>query len=428
MNKEPWLFLCIDLIELLTERFMMSRIKNAVLLFVYTCLLGGIVGAIVWAFLRLMNIGIDFIWKYVPDHFHIPFYTIIICIIGALLIGLWRKKFGNYPEELRVVLGKVKKTGGYQYNNLLIVLVSALLPLLLGASVGPEAGLAGVIAGLCTWIGDKLKKYIHQVDELNMIGISATLGTIFKSPMFGFVEPLEDERELTIPKNIKVILYLVAAFAAFGSYKLLGGLLGLGPGIYSFGFEKLKLIDLAFIIPLAVVGILGGLLYVASHKLANIISEKFKKYTVTKAVIGGMILGVMGTVLPLTMFSGEHQMRNIAQNGSKIGIALLIIVSLVKIVLTTICIESGLKGGHFFPIIFAGICLGYAFGMIFGISTVFAMAVVTTALVGYTLKKPIATVLLLMIVFPWQLILVLIAVALLSKLIPIPKVLIDDRN
>ncbi len=406
----------------------MNKVKNAILIIVYTCLLGGIVGAIIWTFLRVMNIGIDFIWKYIPGHFNIPFYTIIICVIGAFLIGLWRKIFGDYPEELRTVLGKVKKTGGYQYNRIFIVLASALFPLILGASVGPEAGLAGVIAGLCTWISDKLKKYIHEVEELNVLGISATLGTIFKSPMFGFVAPLEDEKKVAIPRNVKVVLYLLAAFASFGVYMLLGKLLGSGAGVYSIGFEKLKLIDVAYIIPLALIGIVGGLLYVASHKLASIISNKFKKYTVIKAVIGGIILGVLGTVLPLTMFSGEHQIADVAKNGSEIGIAMLIVVAMVKIVLATICIEAGLKGGHFFPIIFAGICLGYAFGMIFGISVVFAMAVVTTALVGYTLKKPIATVLLLMIVFPWQLVLILLAVALLSKLIPIPKVLIDDRN
>ncbi len=406
----------------------MNKVKNAVVLIIYTCLLGSIVGAIIWAFLRLMNIGINFIWKYIPGHFSIPLYTIILCTVGALLIGLWRRKFGDYPEELRVVLGKVKKTGGYQYNNIFIIVASALFPLLLGASVGPEAGLAGVIAGLCTWISDKLKKYIHKVDELNMIGISATLGTIFKSPMFGFVEPLEDEKELTIPKNVKVVLYFLAAIASFGSYTLLGNLFGKGSGIYSFGFEKLKLIDCAYIIPLALIGIVGGLLYVVSHKLAKFISDKFKKFTVIKAVIGGVILGIMGTILPLTMFSGEHQMEEVFKKGSEIGIAVLIVVAFVKIVLTTICIESGLKGGHFFPIIFAGICLGYAFGIIFGVNIVFSMAIVTTALVGYTLRKPLATVLLLMIVFPWQLLIIMIAVALLSRIIPLPKVLIDDRN
>ena len=406
----------------------MSRIKNALLLFVYTCLLGGILGAIIWAFLRIMNIGIGFVWEYIPDHFHIPLYTIIICTVGAFLIGLWRKKFGDYPEELQVVLGKVKKNGGYPYNKLLILLCSALFPLILGASVGPEAGLAGVIAGLCTWLGDKLKKYIHEVEELNVLGISATLGTIFKSPMFGFVAPLEDEKKFTIPKNIKVVLYLVAACASFGSFTLLGKLFGSGSGIYSFGFEKLKLIDVAYIIPLGLIGIMGGLLYLASHKLASLVSNRFNKYTVIKATAGGLILGILGLVLPLTMYSGEHQMEEVARKGSEIGIAMLIIVALVKIVLTTICIESGLKGGHFFPIIFAGICLGYAFGMIFGVSEVFCMCLITTGIVGYTLKRPLATVLLLMIVFPWQLLPVMIAIAILSRIIPIPKVLINDRN
>ena len=128
----------------------MNKVKNAVLLFIYTTILGGIVGAIIWAFLRLMNIGINFVWKYIPGKFDIPFYTIIVCVIGAFLIGLYKRKFGDYPEELQVVLGKVKKTGGYQYKNVFSILGSALFPLVLGASVGPEAGLNGVIAGLCT--------------------------------------------------------------------------------------------------------------------------------------------------------------------------------------------------------------------------------------------------------------------------------------
>ena len=36
------------------------------------------------------------------------------------------------------------------------MLLCALLPLLLGASVGPEAGLTGIIAALCYWVGDNV--------------------------------------------------------------------------------------------------------------------------------------------------------------------------------------------------------------------------------------------------------------------------------
>ena len=406
----------------------MKKTKNAALIVLYTIILGGIVGAIIWAFLRLMNIGINFVWKFIPGQFNIPFYTIIICVVGSFLIGLYKRKFGDYPEELQVVIGKVKKDGGYPYSNVFSILGAALFPLVLGASVGPEAGLTGVIAGLCTWIGDKLKKYIHTVDELNMIGISATLGTIFKSPMFGFAAPLEDEKKTVIPKTPKVILYLVAAVSSFGAFWALGKLFGSGSGIYSFGFEKINLTDVWYVIPFSLLGIIGGLFYLASHKAAKLIGEKFKKYVLIRCVVGGVILGVMGTLLPLTMFSGEHQMEEIAKRGAEIGVWALVFVAVLKIILTTICIEAGLKGGHFFPIIFSGVCMGYAIGMVTGVDVVFAMALVTTGLVGYTLKKPLAVVLLLMIVFPYQYIPIMIAVALLARIIPAPKCLMDNKN
>lgn len=32
--------------------------------------------------------------------------------------------------------------------------------------------------------------------------------------------------------------------------------------------------------------------------------------------------------------------------------------------ITNICIQMGLKGGHFFPVIFSGVCLGYGLAML----------------------------------------------------------------
>ena len=161
----------------------MKQLKNNLLFLLYTVLLGAIVGAIIWSFLRLMNGGIEFLWEYVPKQISFPLYTVCICSLGGLLIGLWKRKFGDYPEELGTVIGKVKKTGRYPYRNVFSTLGSALFPLLIGASVGPEAGLTGVIAGLCTWVGDKLKRFRREIEELTAIGMSATLGTIFRSPM-----------------------------------------------------------------------------------------------------------------------------------------------------------------------------------------------------------------------------------------------------
>ena len=136
--------------------------KNKIIFMIYSLLLGGIIGGIVWAFLKIMNVCISFIWEYIPEQYDIPFYAIIVCTIGGIIIGLWRHRVGDYPEELDVVIKKVKNDGKYTYNKTGIVCVSALLPLIFGASVGPEAGLSGVIAGLCSWVSNKFKKLFKE--------------------------------------------------------------------------------------------------------------------------------------------------------------------------------------------------------------------------------------------------------------------------
>ena len=402
----------------------MNKAKNNLLFLFYTILLGAIVGAIVWAFLKVMNLGIEFLWDYVPSQINFPLYTLILCTVGGLLVGLWKKKFGDYPEELHVVLGTVKKAGRYPYHNVFSILGSALFPLLLGASVGPEAGLTGVIAGLCTWVGDKLKHFRREVEELTSIGLSATLGTIFRSPMFGFMEPIESDKETVLPKTSKIVLYFAAILSSFGVFILLNKLLGGGAGIKSMETEKQEWSIYIYAIPLALIGVMLGYLFFLFQKLTSSLKDKFKKYTVFRAAVGGLLLGVAGTFLPLTMFSGEEQISEVMADMKAIGAVTLIAVAVVKLLLTNICIESGLKGGHFFPVIFCGVCIGCAASLLLGIDAVFCAAVVTTALVGHTLKKPLATVLLLMIVFPPRLVPIMLAAAIAAKFIPTPKKLL----
>lgn len=402
----------------------MKKIKNNVLLLLYTVILGSIVGAIIWAFLRIMNLGIEFIWDFIPSKIDFPLYTILVCAVGGLLIGLWKKKFGDYPEELGTVLGKVKKTGRYPYNNIFSTIISALLPLISGASIGPEAGLTGVIAGLCSWVGDKLKLYFKEVKELTQIGMSATLGSIFHSPLFGFIEPIESDKDVVLPKTSKIVLYFTAILSSFGVFLLLGKLFGGRAGLESLVTEKVDLWQYLYAIPLAAIGILAGYLYFLFKKLTFSLEQKFKKYTIIRGAVGGLLLGISGTILPLTMFSGEHQMGVVISEAETIGAVMLIVIAVVKLLLTNICIDSGLKGGHFFPIIFCGISIGCAMSLILGIDIVFSASIVTTALVGHTLKKPLATVLLLMIVFPVKLIPIMLFTAIAAKFIETPKILL----
>lgn len=371
-----------------------------VIFMIYSIILGGIIGIIVWSFLKIMHLGINFIWEYIPSNFNIPFYTIFICLMGGLIIGIWQKYAGNYPEELDVVIKKVKQDGKYPYNKTGIVCISALLPLIFGGSIGPEAGLSGVIAGLCSWVSDKLKKLFKEMKELTSIGMSATIGLIFNCPIFGFIEPIEDE-EINIPKRSKIILYFLAIFGAFSTMLILKNIFGGGTGLERLSGYSANIKEWLFLIPLCIIGVVFGLIYMLFHKATNSISKLFSN-TIIKCTIAGLVLGVCGYLLPLTMFSGEEQIASLITSYKDIGIIILILIGIVKLFVTNVCISFGFKGGHFFPCIFSGICLGYAFGLLFDINVIFAICVVTTSLMSFILKKPFATVLLLMICFPFK--------------------------
>lgn len=399
------------------------NVKNNILMVIYTIIVGSVAGVIIWSFISAMNLGITFFWEYIPGLVDFKYYTVTVCLAGGVLIGLWKKKFGDTPEELEVVMKKVRKDHRYSYNSIFSSIVSAILPLVIGASVGPEAGLTGIIAGLCTWASDKLKLFNSELEELASIGITATLGTIFASPIFGFVEPLENEEDSKLPKTSKNILYFVAILSSFGIFIFLNHITHRHAGLHGIGTATLANLNYPYLVLLILLGILLSYFYFIS---GNVVKKAFNRYDVNiviKCAFGGLVLGVLGTVLPLTMFSGEEQIYLLMDNGAQIGIIVLVLTSVFKIALTNVCIESGLRGGHFFPMIFAGTAMGYAMSLLLNMNPVIAMSVVTTSLMANIMKKPIAVVLLLMIIFPANLIPLMLVAAVISCLFKVPKVL-----
>ena len=163
--------------------------------------------------------------------------------------------------------------------------------------------------------------------------------------------------------------------------------------------------------------------YFLSHKMSETLFKNLKDNFILKGVIGGLILGVIGTLLPLTMFSGEEQIYILMETGAQLGVIILILTSIIKIVLTNICIETGLKGGHFFPLIFSGTAMGYAMSIILNMDPVISMAIVTTSFMAGILRKPLAVVLLLMIIFPMNLIPLMLVSAIIPCLIDTPEFL-----
>lgn len=404
-----------------------------------TIALGVLAGAFAWGFFFLMNAGIGLLWETIPDAlgqagFPAVFYPIVFCTAGGLAIGLFTSRFGDYPQGMNTVLAEVKKTGRYEYKHIFSSFFGALLPLLFGGSIGPEAGLTGVIAGLCTWVGDRLRAVGAEMRALTEAGCAAVISAIFATPLFGLAVPVvgaaddsqgsmlsADKIKLDVSKPVKMAVYLLAAAGALGAMMLLGMLFGSIGGLPHFSDIEMGLAELIWFAPLTIIGIAAGWLFYPAGAVARKISDAMGGHTIIKPVVGGILLGLCGTVLPFAMFAGEAQTEELSEIWTTMLPAVLIATGFSKVIMTQFCLNLGWRGGHFFPIIFAGISIGYGMALLCDADPVFCLCVVTAALMGVVMRQPVMGALLLFLVFPIRSIIVLLAAAALASLVPVPS-------
>lgn len=418
---------------------------NRVFFLVCVLITGALAGAFVWLFFYLMGIGISFLWSTLPawigsitkDMFPVlsqgsfgflP-YPLFVCLLGGLIIGLYAKYVKVKPEDLNDVMAKVKESGRYDYNHIGKLSIAALLPLLFGGSVGPEAGLTGVIAGLCTWVGDRMRRFGSDFRALTIAGTQAALTAVFTAPLYGFVAPLSGSadgasgEDITFPKAQKAVVYLFAIVGALGAFLALGQLFGSGGGLPRFDAIEVSGYELALLVPLALAGAACGWVFHIANVSTKRLSSKMGNHLVLKPVLAGAALAFCGTVLPYTMFAGESQTHYLMAEYAAIPAVVLIATGFVKCALTPTCLNLGWCGGHFFPVIFSGISLGYGFALLTGAEPVFCVAACTAALMGAVMRQPVMAALLLIMCFPAKGIAVMLAAAVIGAAIPLPKVL-----
>ena len=145
----------------------MKKFTQVLLFGLMSLILGAIGGTIVWFLLKIINVGIGLVWGHESGSI---IYNLIICCAGAIFIGFWQRRYGILPDNMEQVTAKIKKDGKYPYNRLGVIAVAALVPLVMGGALGPEAGLSGIIAGLCCWVGDSLKSRGRRLAEIMNTG------------------------------------------------------------------------------------------------------------------------------------------------------------------------------------------------------------------------------------------------------------------
>jgi H+/Cl- antiporter ClcA len=156
---------------------------------------------------------------------------------------------------------------------------------------------------------------------------------------------------------------LLASSVATVVYVLLSG--AFFATLYRFPAYTPHLVDLIYAAPLELLGGAAGLLFMALLRWMQRLFAPLKQHVVLRGVIGGLSLGVIGALLPLTLFSGETQTTDLIATAAEIGVMMLVVLGLFKLLATALLLATGWKGGYIFPIMFAGVALGLAANLLF---------------------------------------------------------------
>lgn len=237
-------------------------------------------------------------------------------------------------------------------------------PIIIGT--GNMAGVEGPIAQIGGGFGSLFSTIMKEEDRkrrklLIASGTAAGIASIFNAPITGVFFAIEivllGEYELT---SISVIV-ISAVTATLVTRAFMGNNPMLGTPLYEYT-STYAFIGYTFL------GLFVGIFSVLFEKWFFKAADYFKNIKVnplTKPLIGSIIIGFIGVILPMSLGNG-YPVIKMALLG-KLGLSLIMLLFAAKFIGTAITIGSGMPGGIYAPSLYIGAMLGGTIGYIFSL-------------------------------------------------------------
>src|SRR5215211_701968 len=318
------------------------------LLMVYAALIGAISSLLTAGYITLYNQGIKFFEQVSLFVFSVNIWPLVLLTGAGVLIGLLINFFGQ-RGGLGVAQREYSQTGRLNPRNLPSILLQAFISLWSGAAVGPEGPLVFLSGGVGSFISDRLRLQKDDVQVLVYSSIAGAFGGFFGSPIVGAVGAIEYMfiRELDLYRHL--IPGLLAAAVGYGVYATFLQTSFLG--IYNFpDYAPPRLVDLWWALLVGVIAGGVGIVYKLIFGIVQLVFTPLEKRPVRLAIIGGVVIGLIGSFLPLTLYSGQDQLLQIIHNPAAFGIGLLLLMMLIKALLTSTSFATGFEGGPHLPV------------------------------------------------------------------------------
>ena len=267
--------------------------------------------------------------------------------IGLLLSLLQRQRQARGLPEMQETLAQLRAPEGLNTQYGLSQLLGGLLALTGGGTLGPEALMTRLVA-----VGSH---HIWKGADRDLVAaaMAGSLG-LFHSPLVGGAALAEKKWQL-IWRWLPGTMGGVAGFVAFHGLNDVGGGMGGVPYLWPSGQEQ-RLGAMVAAVLAGLVGWLAGQMMRHWRQWLRQLQLLERFWWIPIAT--GLVVGLCLWGMPLATFSGENQLKPLVLGHWSLSTAILMISAIAKLLMVGLCLETGWRGGQFFPVILASSALG----------------------------------------------------------------------
>jgi H+/Cl- antiporter ClcA len=361
------------------------RMGNAIII-------GALAGLAALTFTQIVRFGTSLIWPDEIDYGWLGGEWWWVALLGTtgLIVGVMRLFLPL--DDLNGSLAIIQDSSVDRSTALPAIAVS-LVSMIGGASLGPFDG--GVRAGatIGDWYSSILGLSERETEVNTASGINGSLGGLLTAPVLATL--LATEMRWPVKRNLYRVLLPGLTASIFGfavSFAIIGdtflGVFEL-PG-FDVEFWHLGLAVILGFIAASLSWLLGMTVYTIRRWVLPTLTNQ-----VIRATLGGLTLGLIAVVFPLTLASGKAQLGVAIENVGMLGAGLLIGVVIAKIVAVAISLTTGFIGGPVMPALFIGGTAGLAVHALFPeIPIALAFSAMLVAVPGISTGAPFSMILL----------------------------------
>ncbi|ELR98544.1 chloride channel protein [Gloeocapsa sp. PCC 73106] len=281
----------------------------------------------------------------------------LIPVLGSMLVGLLYYFYPNFSNYNCLQDQSVVKVSPKLF---LIKCLGAAISLGTGASLGPEGPSVEIGGNMGLLLAQLLRVSQKRSRLLMSAGAAAGFAAGFNAPIAGVFFTLERVLGTTFTTPAASIILLAAVVAA----TIARVVFGIHPAFELPTYLVVNQWEFLLYIGL---GVLAGFISLAYTQGIKFAQRSFQKLEVIprgfKPILGGLTMGLVGLALPQILGIGYGTLEVIL-SGKIFSIPFLSMILVIKLVVTAICLGSGLVGGIFAPALFLGACLGAVYGQV----------------------------------------------------------------